>query len=368
MNSTRILGIALVGCLLLAVGPSAIASRSKVTLHPEGDDASFEERWSWANTTASGNKDGAWVGWSIDLWLHPKRRIISGDVSIKNGRIVVHGGTTLGNFLDEATPRWSDAAGQPPRPGLVRRPVAVVVEIADGRALDATVLDFEFSVDMQGRSLLWIGSADGDESLGVLGRLFGRSQSSNAREELIEAIGLHEGDSARDFVIDVLESDDTTSVREEAAESLASHHDATTLATLVQTAKHDWSRSVSEEAVEALAYLQVAGTDEALIELARLAEAEDVREEAIEALAQRDPESVIEVLEEIVERDRSMEVRAEAIDALGELDDGAGVATLIEIARTHPSRLTREEALDVLEDLGEDDVRIRQAVHGKALD
>ena len=416
---------------LLIVGDfcrSTVWGSPRVRHHPAIAGTDFAQRWSWAQNAAR-QDGGGWIGYAIDLWMEPEHYLFSsGGFTIRHRSKSFRRGEVLADLL-QARPAAEASPGviNSPQPDQIRRTVAVLVRLdAGGEIDDVDVTDLTFPADLEGLPLVWIGPAAADDSYRLLSGLYTRAKQARGREEVVQAVGLHERPEAVDFLARVLDSDDSVQVREEACEALAGQSEPRALQVLLHTARRDRSLDVREEAVEAIGESRVAGAAAALTDLARHGDSRRVRgeavealaeiatpdalatlrdilwhdddvavqEEALEALAERDTDDalpllvevarrhprsairqeavealaemaadrVVDTLEDLVYRDDSPAVREEALDALGELSGGEGIAVLVKVASTHPDRDLRQEALDALADASDDHPRARRAL------
>lgn len=329
----------LVLTLLILSGARADAA-ARLTVHPELTTTDFAARWSWAEAQARGEGLRARIGYSIDRWMEPDQYFFSGNVTLhRDGNIVVKG-RSLEDILSDLVPA-SGASGviNPKRPGTIRKPIAVLVEISpEGDIVDVNTVDFAFPAGRESLPLVWIGPASADESFGLLTGLYAKAKLVRAKEDLIEAVGYHDRAEAVSFLARVLDAPGTDKVRREAAESLAEQSTARATIILVRIARNDSSIRVREEAVEALGESRLPQAEQALHDL------------------------VAGTLEDIVYEDENVSVREEALEALGELKGGEGLAALVKVARTHPDAAMREEALDSLVDASEDQPRALRAL------
>lgn len=328
---------------------------------PEGT-GTLARRWEWARQVAGREKlaSGYWVGYSIEKLMEENAFIggflgngsgefslaalLRGETSLSPSRIrnVSHffGGRGFRNGENDRTVKW------------VKKRVGVLYRFGkSGEALPETVgaVDERWPVAFEGKTLIWLGSATEDESLGILAGLYDKPAVGKPAVRIVAAAGIHEASpSVLDFLERVAKSRAAEAVRTEAVSCLGGYRDERTLRALLPLAKTDSSLSVRKEALSALGDLGLPEAINALIEVARSNGPADVREEAMQALAENPSEKVIAVLDRIIASDPVPDIQEEAVQALSEIEDGTGLPLLIKVARTHAAVEIRKSAIEAL--------------------
>ncbi len=351
--------VTVLGSLTLAAG----ATGPRVTHHPAMTTTDFAERWSWAEEQLETSRRSGWVGYAVDIWMEPDSyRFGSGEIWIRDGRRVMHGGRPLRDQLDlDLTTLQSPGAINEPEPGAQRRTIAVLIQIdKQQHVADIDLIDLDLAIDLGGQPIVWIGQASADDSFRLVTDLYPRAEQLDAKEDVVEAVGAHDRQAAVDFLGRILQSREPHSLRAEAAESLADQTSPQSLKLLLRTAREDRSEHVREEAVETLGEIRVDGAEQALVDLARHGEGRHLRAEAVETLGDIATPSAFAALRDILWHDEDSHVQQEALETLadshhGKADDST-LDLLIEVARHHPKSSVRQEAVEALADLAADKV------------
>ncbi len=371
----------LVGTVLFLAAVAVASASTKIIPHPD-PSRSLSAKLDWALASAPGD-NGFWIAYTIERQM-PSGTFFNGDWMWHQ-----HRGIPLADLLAGRT----STDDMNPGDGAVLQEIAILLRYPSAGAppKGVSVASLSVPVDWR-RPVLWLGPASTEESFERLTDLYRASASDAFKEDLMDAVGVHDMAAAVDFLAGVLGSRENAEIREEAAEALAWQTDPRAVSVLEKAIERDVSAKVREEAVEALGEIgseaavavledvlwsgrDVRLQDEALeslvessqdrslpilIEVARNHPSAEVREEAVEYLAEIAADRAVAVLEEVAMNDRSFAVRTEALEILAELPGGAGLPFVVKIARTHPDGALRAEAVDVLAD--SDDPRARRAL------
>ncbi|MCG8460361.1 MAG: HEAT repeat domain-containing protein, partial [Holophagales bacterium] len=236
MPIIRSIGLAAALTLLVSSGPMAA---QQVSIHPGLDSTDFAPRWSWAEKSVRSAPRGAWIGYAVDHWTSPGSYYFAGSVRIRGNGVFHAAGTPLSELLGAAVP---EAGGVAPIstevPGSALRSLAVLVRLEPGAGVgDLDVLDLAFPADLEGKPLAWIGKASAEDSFRLLTGLYERAAHDDAREELVEGVGLHDRAEAVGFLARILDSNASVDVREEAAEALAEQSNPRAITVLARAAR-----------------------------------------------------------------------------------------------------------------------------------
>ena len=328
----------LLAFVLLPVGVSA----QEVLHHPE-PAAALGQKWQWAEDQAEALERGYWIGYSIERLMGEYSFI--GSWSSRRRRVTLHevlyGEKPEFDYRDRRHRR--DRASE----RKVIKEVALLFEFSSGTAepREVRVTNVSGHVDLDGRSLIWLGGADDNESLDFVERQFERARSDDVKEDLVLAVSIHdETDRVVPILTDILTGDEDDDVRESTAFWLGQHGDAAALDVLRRTARTDRSEDVREKAVFAISQMDLPEATEALIDAAQNGP-RDIRKEAIFWLGQKASDRAVEALGDMVQDETDAEVQKQAVFAISQLPDDTGIPLLIEIARTHPTAKVRKDAI-----------------------
>lgn len=337
--------IILIACLITS------ASRAQeVVQHPD-TDAPLEQRWQWADPASrAACSQGCWIAYSIHRMMEEDSYIGSyGDRRGSTLQSIVYGREV------EPLPARSDDEDESESERQVLKEVAFLFRYEAGSLQEIDVSNISLPVDLEGRSIVWLGLSDLGESVRFLRDRYAGTGDTELKEELVSAVGLHGADDlVVQFLTEVLESNEQEDVREEAVFWLAETEHESVLPLLDRTARGDTSEDVREEAVFGISRIETEEADELLIQMARGLDDRETREEAIFWLGQKASERAASSLQEIVENDPDVEIQKQAVFAISQLDDNAGVPHLINIVRTHRNARIRHEAIFWLGESGDE--------------
>jgi beta-lactamase regulating signal transducer with metallopeptidase domain/HEAT repeat protein len=211
-------------------------------------------------------------------------------------------------------------------------------------------------VHFEGRPVLWLDRANDAESIAWIRRLSDRATPLEAREELVELVGVHL-DRVPVFAAlrSWVESDAPDGVRASAVEGLGPVMLTEAVTLLDRTARHDRSREVRREAAEALGQKRSPEATRILTDIARTVNDIEVAREAVESLGNQRTREAFDQLVSLVWSNVSIDVRMEAVGALAKTAIIAARTEIEKVARTHPVEDLRREAVETLGELEDPD-------------
>jgi len=341
--------------------PQAGPAKPAVIRCPEGT-GSLSQRWEWARQAVrrEGLASGYWIGFSIEKLMEENAYIGcflgngSGEISLAS---LLRGEAPLvpsriRNFSFFSGGRRFRNEGNDRMTKWVKKRVGVLFRFAKGGdALPEAVgaVDDRWPVAFEGKTLIWLGPATEDESLGLLAGLYDRPAAGKLAERIVSTAGIHEASvPVLAFLERVAKSRAPEPVRVEAVSCLGGYRDQRSLRALIPLAKADASLEVRQEAVSALGEIGNPEAVDVLIEVARSTGPAKVREEAVQALAENASSKVLSALERIIADDPVRNIQEEAVQALSEIEDGTGLPLLIKVAKTHAVVEIRKSAIEAL--------------------
>lgn len=336
-----------------------------VIRHPD-PAAPLARRWAWAvEEIARRRMDRAWIAYSVPTRLAPG----------------VTWTTDSGDFQFASL-------GAAPLNDVLRAPVEHAVflfTVTRGGDLKRVSGRGAAGMDVGGLPVVWLGPAEDVESFAQLRGLADGLSLTDARESLVEMIGIHRGDGVVPYLAAVLGRDGSNGVRREAAEAIGHHPTPEALGVLRTAVRRDGSDDVRREAVEAIGRMGTPESAAVLRDLALHASNHDVRRAAAESLGHAVDADGMETLAAIALADRDVEVAREAVESmehalaglagpalvrvawsggdprvarqaaesLGRLPAPWAVAALDSIARRHPAPAVAQQAVESLGGFGE---------------
>ena len=350
--------------IAIAVATPALL-RAQTVIEYRGATANLDRRWQWGLDEARklGREKEYWIGYSIQRLMNEDSYIVSGNVSgsasgrknlydllahSHNDSIVrpVSTSTTFSDGVTRSTSRWGAK-----NPVKVMKDLAILLKYGRGGnekwlVEEVRLRNMELEVNLRDRPLIWLGVSDDDQSVSLLQRLFEEVGTSDLKEGVVNAIGVHQNSGlVSPFLLKTLRSKEVSGVRAQAAFWLAEHNADESLPVLADVARNDQSRDVRERSLFALSLLESRSALDTIISLARTGRNPDVRRKATFWLSQKASVKAVETLEDMVTNDDDVEVQKQALFALTRIPDGWGVKKLIEVARTHPNNRIRKQAI-----------------------
>jgi hypothetical protein len=345
-----------------AASPAADSRLPAEVIRRTGGAGSLDARLKWALEDAA--KAGAgrmvWVGYSIRLLMGEDQTVgSSGDGWQRNGLTIAeilagksHQDVIAGQGGDvrRTAREVLEKLERPAKPEKkVEKDLAIFLSYESGRTAslrDVDLSNVDRCFDFKGRSLYWLGEADGAESFGVMKALYARAEAAKAKEGLLAAAGLHGNPRlAVPFLASVLSGGEAEELRKDAAFWIGQQNDAEGLRTLVRAAESDRSREVREGAVFSISQVKIPEAADELIALARGDDHVDVRKQAIFWLSQIASEKAAPALEEFARKDGEPDIQEQAVFALSQLPENQGLEPLIKLAKTHPDPRVRKKAI-----------------------
>jgi HEAT repeat protein/beta-lactamase regulating signal transducer with metallopeptidase domain len=329
-----------------------------VLRHPD-PNAPLAERYGWAEQQARRFRS-SWIGYSVAPLLSRERSLFVGRLGRRgvrssgftiSGRIVNFGDFGKTNF--PGVPVIELVGGRPDD-------VAILMRV-DGRGPGITSIQASSKVlgaDFERQPLLWLGSAQDEESVALLVRLRREAAAPEARVDFIGALGVHRTATVP-ILVSILRGTEPDEIRSAAAEWLGWHPDPAALVALARAARTDRAARVRHEAAESVGEVALPEAADTLIALAKTLADREARREAIEALGDRAEPEVVPALVEIAREDRDRDLRREAVETLGDFEDHRGLSALIDFARSHPDREARREAVESIATAAEPEEAVR---------
>lgn len=341
-------------------------------VHAPASNQNWIERWNWGvREGQEQQKNGFWIGYSIKKLMEPNEFFISGSHFIMSGRIqtdsksptlqeLITGmkivSTHRQNLSDDEIVR--DAAREALEPEKeqkgsaqkIWKDVGLIFEFpanGSGQIRTVEISNITFAVDLNGRQLIWLGSASNEESLELLQKLYKGASSAKLKEEILDAFGSHEKSQLiSNFFRQILQSNEPDQARGMAAYWLGHHDQNTALPLLVQVIQKDRSAKVRAEALSSISEMKTADSIKAMITIAQNASDVEIRKEALYALAETKSADAFSVLEKMVYGESNSDLRKEALYAFAEFP--SAISSLVKIAKSHPETEIRRETLYLL--------------------
>jgi HEAT repeat protein/beta-lactamase regulating signal transducer with metallopeptidase domain len=296
--------------------------------HPD-PAAPLERRWTWAvDEIARRGLDRAWIAYSVPVRLGPG-----------------------GSWMTDSGPIGIGSVGNAPLNQALRAPAehaVLLFTVARGGELKRVAGRRAAGMELGGLPVVWLGTAEGAESFARLRGLADGLGSADAREGLVEMIGIHPGDAVVPYLAAVLGRDGSNGVRREAAQALGLHPTDEALAALRTAVERDGSNDVRREAVEALGAMGTAPALAALHGIALRGRDAGVRKQAVESLGETRAPGAMETLSTVAFGDRDKAVARQAVEAMEHLAPAQSTPVLVQIAFTHPDPHVAKQAAESL--------------------
>ncbi len=339
-------------------------SQSVIKQHPNPADK-LDQRWEWALKEAKDNKfkAGCWIGYSIQRLMGENSHIgafhsppRSGEVHLaeiidgkkeKSQEKKVPDEHAIKEAAQQALKKLE--SGKHPEEKVLKD-VAILFEF-DRKASPESIQKIQVSnlslyFDLKNKPLIWLGTAEHSQSIPLLEQIYKTVGSSETKEKLVTAVGIHEPiDLVGSFLEKVLLSDEADDVRENAAFWLGQQDTERALKILLQTAQTDRSKDVREKAIFGISQIKIAEATDALIYLAEQADDDEVREQAIFWLGQREGEKALKFLVKVARSDPSTDVREKAVFAISQMKSEEATDELIDLAYHAKENNVREKAI-----------------------
>lgn len=226
-----------------------------------------------------------------------------------------------------------DAELEPPK----IRGLSVLLRADGNRVEEIRVYSDSCQLDAGGRSVIWLGQVDPDQSVSRLASLIDesvdRGEPEDLAEETLMALALHAGPAADRELTRLANSGSRGSMREEAVFWLGEARGEAGLEALDRLLEVEEDRDIKTHIAFALTLSSAPGATDRLAALARTDPDPEVRGEALFWLAQEGGTGAADVIKTAVDSDPDREVREQAIFALSQLPDGEGTDMLLKIIR-----------------------------------
>jgi hypothetical protein len=343
--------------VLFSLALAALSLEAQTIIRCPNPEASLKERWDWAGSVAPKKLESKdyWVGYSII-------RLMDEDSYISGGNMFSGGLRTrrsLYAMLENSDADSLKRSTSHESHGKYRifkklKDVAFLFRVSGdelgGESIQKILTtNMELSVDLKNSPLLWLGSAEDEQSVQHLKSLFSRLTTTKLKENLVQTVGIHQQSNAVfPFLVKLIKSDESDEIRAQAAFWIGEQNQQEGLGLLVETAQKDRSLKVREQAVFAISLMDSDESVESLISLARKPGDTKVRSKAAFWLGNKASQKVVAVLENIVADDIETDVQRQALFALARNQDREGVDRLIKIAKTHPNPHIRKQAVQCL--------------------
>jgi HEAT repeat protein/beta-lactamase regulating signal transducer with metallopeptidase domain len=332
-------------------GVGQSAQSTPVALSPDLA-ATLGSRWAWAERAARNDRRARyWIGYSISPVRGLPPFVYFDRASRVLGNKITFSGHTLSNEVTGLRFPGRPLALSGGDTGLK---VLFNLDADRGTPMLTAVhvSTLSLPVELRNQPIFWLGAAESSQSLELVDRLYARARTSELKDDLVAAAGVHDASPAVvAWLAARVDSGDPDDVRANAAEWIAWHPIRESIGILDRIARADRASKVRQEAAEALGDLVLPEAAPVLVALARELQDEQARREAVEALGARSEPIAQDALAQIVRQDSSTQIQREAVETLGDYKDQRGVPLLTELARTHPHVDVRREAIETLGDV-----------------
>lgn len=222
------------------------------------------------------------------------------------------------------------------RPPEIRE-IVVLVRAEGNGVEEVRVYSETCQLDAGGRTVIWLESADADQSVAWLASLIDevvdRGDPEDLADEALLALALHEGAAADRELAAIASSGPSGSLREEAIFWLGEARGQAGLEVLDRLLDDEKDADIKTHVAFALTLSSAPGAIDRLTTLARQDPDPEVRGDALFWLGQEGGAGAVEAIQSAVESDASRDVREQAIFALSQLPNGQGTDLLLEIVR-----------------------------------
>jgi HEAT repeat protein len=338
-------------------------AQSAVVLHAPPQHKTLSARLQWAHSAVGQYREGAWVGYSIQKYMHENSHI--GNYGSRTRDLPTLDQVLRGETVPTPSARVTreqqmlNAARRALHSGnddkesreKVLKDVAILFRLPP-RAKDLAQLDkvrisnLDLHVDLKDLPLLWLGAVEDAESIPLLDGLYGKVQERKPRKDLMVAVSLHD---TKDLVVPCLQryvtKEKDQDLRGEAAFWLGQQDHPEALKTLRQVVKEDESIKVRKKAVFALSQMSLEGAVDGLIDVARSDASRDLQKEAIFWLGQKASEKARKSLKDVVFDNEETEIQEQAVFAISQWPKDQSIPALSDISKNHPHPKIREKAI-----------------------
>lgn len=337
------------------------SSARQVIRHSDAS-MSLADRWAWAGSEgARTQENGFWVGYSIDklMW---EQSFIGSFGSRRSNKTLYEILGEPERIIDRTA--WGMSNGYKRSAHhegrLLLKEVAILFYIDASKSKDLSdpseikVSNLSLEVNLKRKPLIWLGATEQDESIAHLTKLYDGVNSSDLKEDVISALGLHtSAEQILAFMEKVLATENDDDLKEAAVFWIGQQDLPKSLEILKNVLASRRSENVREKAVFSISQMSLPEATETLIDLARNEPNREIRKNAIFWLGQKASRQAMEVLNEVLLDEGDVEVQKQAVFALSQFPKDEAVPRLIEIAKNHPSTAVRKQAIFWLGDSGD---------------
>jgi beta-lactamase regulating signal transducer with metallopeptidase domain/HEAT repeat protein len=326
------------------------AAPSSVTKAPVG--GSLAERWKWAERNSGSSR--TWIGYLIGGDESEKNRMYVSEipVHIKDGNVTMSGRI---NFGDGDLSTFA-IAGVPLAPIVGAHSAsstAIFLQVEGGitgrRVTRVHLGTFALPAYFSRLPLVWLDSADDNESVSLLRAQLASARDEETRRDLVSAIGAHRNkDIVTPALLAILESRDVDGVRQVAAEWLGRTNDSRAIAALSRAARSDRADAVRRESIEAFSHMSIPAATDTLIAFSRGLDDYELRRVAIEGIGYRPDDRAFNYLVSVINGRDDIELRRRAAEAIADMPGQRGASTVIELAQKHPDAEIRRQFVESL--------------------
>ncbi|TAK53969.1 MAG: HEAT repeat domain-containing protein [Bacteroidetes bacterium] len=320
------------------------------------------ERWKTAKNLASKNdaSEGYWIGYCISRMMEKNSYIGSFDTRHRDAISLFE---TVYGYENEADPKpdINDCCGEfsgtmtvgnsnQKHEKMVKKIGVLVRYDGKGKQLhDVKVSNMSLHVNLDEKPIVWLESAEDNESIELLSSLFSNADDSEIKEDVVRAIGLHRASKeALSFLKAIVEGKEEEDVREEAVFWIGQQETDDVLPFLTRIARNDNSEDVREKAIFSISEVESEAAIDSLISLSRKGHDKETRSKALFWLAEKASKKALKTIKDVLDDDdEDTEVQRQALFALTQAndDENESVDELIKIAKTHHNRKIRKEAI-----------------------
>ncbi len=210
---------------------------------------------------------------------------------------------------------------------------------------EISMCNLSLYVDLEDHPLFWLGYTNNESSFSFVTKLYNKSNTTFAKEELVPAVGVHTAhQGTTNFLSDIYSRAPDEEIAEESLFWIGQQNNRQAFTILKDAIKNGDTEDVREEAVMSLGFMELPGVIDYLITVAKQNPERELRERAIHALGHKAVEKAEQALKNFVENDPDIELKKHAIYALSN-NDNDNLPYLIKIAKTHSSVTLRKAAI-----------------------
>ncbi len=336
---------------------NAIAQGQEVTKIESNQ--SLNERWETAQSLAKtkGHTDRYWIGYCITKMMQKNSFIGTFDSKTKHSRSLFETIYDVRNESDPGPGISGDCCSMQGTFNLgdndkrkIEKKIGVLVQVSgkSGHVDDIKISNMSLQVDLESLPVIWVESANDNESVSLLTSLFEKSNDVETEKDFVGAIAFHQ--SSKDvisFLTSIVKGEYDEEVREDAVFWIGQQETDEVLPFLTKVARTDQSEDVREKAIFSISQVESESAVDTLISLSRKGRDHEMRSKAMFWLAQKASNKAVKALKDVIkDDDEDSDVQRQALFALTQSDDKhEGVNELIEIAKSHRNPKIRKEAI-----------------------